>query len=328
MRPRAAADRHPPPGRSGGHAHHGGAWKVAYADFVTAMMAFFLLLWLISSASEQKPRAWPSSSAPPRQYRAARRRRRRAGRHDGAAERGAAAADGSPFDRPAAAERPRTAGRPRRSASPATPRPRLPSRPPKRPSGRQRDRASSTAAKAADPGRRCRPRPSCAASRTACSSSRRPRACASSSWTVTAAADVPGRQRRHVPAHPPAADGGGRRRWPSCRTGSRSAATPMRRPIRPGPATTIGACPPIAPTRRGLVLVGAGLDPLRVAEIVGKGAAEPLLPDRPMIRATGACRSCCCMWEQPAAPPPTARRNRKGRRRCRAWAIDGPGRSA
>jgi chemotaxis protein MotB len=26
--------------------HHGGAWKVAYADFVTAMMAFFLLMWL------------------------------------------------------------------------------------------------------------------------------------------------------------------------------------------------------------------------------------------------------------------------------------------
>lgn len=35
---------------SGGH--HGGAWKVAYADFVTAMMAFFLLLWLLSSTSE------------------------------------------------------------------------------------------------------------------------------------------------------------------------------------------------------------------------------------------------------------------------------------
>ncbi len=34
--------------------HHGGAWKVAYADFVTAMMAFFLLLWLISSTSEGK----------------------------------------------------------------------------------------------------------------------------------------------------------------------------------------------------------------------------------------------------------------------------------
>lgn len=35
---------------SGGH--HGGAWKVAYADFVTAMMAFFLLLWLLASTSE------------------------------------------------------------------------------------------------------------------------------------------------------------------------------------------------------------------------------------------------------------------------------------
>src|SRR4051794_5549124 len=38
---------------SGGHAHHGGVWKVACADFVTAMMAFFLLLWLISSASDE-----------------------------------------------------------------------------------------------------------------------------------------------------------------------------------------------------------------------------------------------------------------------------------
>ena len=38
-----------------GHAHHGGAWKVAYADFVTAMMAFFLLMWLINVTSpEQK----------------------------------------------------------------------------------------------------------------------------------------------------------------------------------------------------------------------------------------------------------------------------------
>ncbi len=38
-----------------GHAHHGGAWKIAYADFVTAMMAFFLLMWLISMTTpEQK----------------------------------------------------------------------------------------------------------------------------------------------------------------------------------------------------------------------------------------------------------------------------------
>src|SRR4030066_305641 len=32
--------------------HHSGAWKIAYADFVTAMMAFFLLMWLLSSASQ------------------------------------------------------------------------------------------------------------------------------------------------------------------------------------------------------------------------------------------------------------------------------------
>lgn len=35
--------------KKSGHGHHGGAWKVAYADFVTAMMAFFLLLWLLSA---------------------------------------------------------------------------------------------------------------------------------------------------------------------------------------------------------------------------------------------------------------------------------------
>ena len=40
--------------KGGGHGHHGGAWKVAYADFVTAMMAFFLLLWLLASASEEQ----------------------------------------------------------------------------------------------------------------------------------------------------------------------------------------------------------------------------------------------------------------------------------
>lgn len=34
--------------------HHGGSWKVAYADFVTAMMAFFLLMWLLSMTSEQQ----------------------------------------------------------------------------------------------------------------------------------------------------------------------------------------------------------------------------------------------------------------------------------
>ncbi|MCW8971190.1 MAG: hypothetical protein OQK23_08035, partial [Rhodospirillales bacterium] len=36
------------------HAHHGGAWKVAYADFVTAMMAFFLLLWLLNAVTDEQ----------------------------------------------------------------------------------------------------------------------------------------------------------------------------------------------------------------------------------------------------------------------------------
>jgi len=40
--------------KKGGHGgHHGGSWKVAYADFVTAMMAFFLLLWLLSASNDQ-----------------------------------------------------------------------------------------------------------------------------------------------------------------------------------------------------------------------------------------------------------------------------------
>ncbi len=39
-----------------GGGHHGGAWKVAYADFMTAMMAFFLLMWILSSSDEQKLR--------------------------------------------------------------------------------------------------------------------------------------------------------------------------------------------------------------------------------------------------------------------------------
>jgi chemotaxis protein MotB len=38
--------------RKSGHGKHGGAWKIAYADFVTAMMAFFLLMWLLGSTTE------------------------------------------------------------------------------------------------------------------------------------------------------------------------------------------------------------------------------------------------------------------------------------
>lgn len=38
--------------KKSGHAVHGGAWKIAYADFVTAMMAFFLLMWLLGSTAK------------------------------------------------------------------------------------------------------------------------------------------------------------------------------------------------------------------------------------------------------------------------------------
>ena len=38
----------------GGGGHHGGAWKVAYADFVTAMMAFFMLMWLLNATTEKQ----------------------------------------------------------------------------------------------------------------------------------------------------------------------------------------------------------------------------------------------------------------------------------
>lgn len=44
--------------------HHGGAWKVAYADFVTAMMAFFLLMWLINTVDEQTKRGIADYFAP------------------------------------------------------------------------------------------------------------------------------------------------------------------------------------------------------------------------------------------------------------------------
>jgi len=41
--------------KKGGHGgHHGGAWKVAYADFVTAMMALFIVLWLLNTSDKVK----------------------------------------------------------------------------------------------------------------------------------------------------------------------------------------------------------------------------------------------------------------------------------
>src|SRR5690242_13357869 len=40
--------------RKAANLHHGGAWKVAYADFVTAMMAFFLVMWLVATVSKEQ----------------------------------------------------------------------------------------------------------------------------------------------------------------------------------------------------------------------------------------------------------------------------------
>ena len=50
--------------KSGGHGHHGGAWKVAYADFVTAMMAFFLLMWLINTTDPEQKKGIAEYFAP------------------------------------------------------------------------------------------------------------------------------------------------------------------------------------------------------------------------------------------------------------------------
>lgn len=47
-----------------GGGHHGGAWKVAYADFVTAMMAFFLLLWLLGATTEKQRKGIADYFAP------------------------------------------------------------------------------------------------------------------------------------------------------------------------------------------------------------------------------------------------------------------------
>ncbi|PTX47528.1 chemotaxis protein MotB [Gemmobacter caeni] len=48
----------------GGDGHHGGAWKVAYADFVTAMMAFFLLMWLLGATTEEQRKGVADYFAP------------------------------------------------------------------------------------------------------------------------------------------------------------------------------------------------------------------------------------------------------------------------
>lgn len=51
--------------KKGGHGHHGGAWKVAFADFAVAMMAFFLLLWLIASTTKEERAGISEYFSPP-----------------------------------------------------------------------------------------------------------------------------------------------------------------------------------------------------------------------------------------------------------------------
>ncbi len=51
--------------KKGGHGHHGGAWKVAFADFAVAMMAFFLLLWLIASTTKEEQAGLSEYFSPP-----------------------------------------------------------------------------------------------------------------------------------------------------------------------------------------------------------------------------------------------------------------------
>ncbi|MCB1336089.1 MAG: OmpA family protein [Maritimibacter sp.] len=50
--------------KGGGEGHHGGAWKVAYADFVTAMMAFFMLMWLLNATTEKQRKGIADYFAP------------------------------------------------------------------------------------------------------------------------------------------------------------------------------------------------------------------------------------------------------------------------
>jgi chemotaxis protein MotB len=67
--------------RSGRGGHHGGAWKVAYADFVTAMMAFFMVMWLVGIGAPKEQRAACSTiSRTPAWSRAERQGRARPGR--------------------------------------------------------------------------------------------------------------------------------------------------------------------------------------------------------------------------------------------------------
>ena len=61
--------------RKHGSGHHGGAWKVAYADFATAMMALFIVLWLTNSTEQVRKAVGGSTETADRAWRAFPRQR-------------------------------------------------------------------------------------------------------------------------------------------------------------------------------------------------------------------------------------------------------------
>ena len=225
--------------------HHGGAWKIAFADFATAMTAFFLVMWLMSSATpEQKklisgyfqdPIGFTESASPMSSIWAARRRLRRT-------------APSIPSWSRRRARRRSTPSRPRRSPS--------------------RSSASGWSCCC----RNCRTRstrtPSCRSSRTR-SSSRSPRtACASRSWMP--------RTDRCSPSAAPSYSLTSRTscwRWwtpsPRCRTRSASAGTPT--PSRfPGVVTS--ATGELSASRANAArrtLVYGGYPEEQIARVVG-----------------------------------------------------------
>ena len=278
-------------------AHHGGAWKVAYADFVTAMMAFFLLLWLISSASDETRKGLAEffsnatvNIGPPGGV---------GGVLDGMTvlpSAGAAPADLAVRPPPQLPSRPRTRpDEPRSAWQPGA-------------AADDRDGCREHAAEAAEraAGRHGRSSAAKAAILAALQTDARaarlkdsllieqaPEGLRIQILDRDAAADVPDRQRRHVPPYPPAARGGG----------AGGGGLPNRVSIRghtdalpfaPVPATTTGVCRPTAPTPRACAGRGrAGPAAGGGGRGQGRRRAADARPTRP-IRATGASRSSCC----------------------------------